>query len=82
MVYGGKVRQEESLLITNARHKDLLSRASNSLSDARIMAEKREALDFIEVDVKLCWELLGEIVGETTTEEIINQVFANFCLGK
>ena len=82
LVYGGKVKQGKSLLITNARHKDLLLRASAALSDARIMIEKKEALDFIEVDVRLCWELLGEIVGETATEDIINEVFANFCLGK
>ena len=82
LVYGGKVKQNESLLITNARHKDLLTRASNALSDAKGMTEKKEALDFVEVDVKLCWELLGEIIGETATEDIIHEVFASFCLGK
>ena len=82
MVYGGKVKQSESLLITNARHKDLLSRANKAIEDAKAMVEKKEALDFIEVDVKLCWELLGEIIGETATEDIINEIFANFCLGK
>jgi tRNA modification GTPase len=82
MVYSGNVKQNESLLITNARHKDLLARANSALSDAKMMNEKKEALDFVEVDVKLCWELLGEIIGETATEDIINGVFANFCLGK
>ena len=82
MVYSGNVKQNESLLITNARHKDLLARANSALSDAKMMTEKKEALDFVEVDVKLCWELLGEIIGETATEDIINEVFANFCLGK
>ncbi|MCL2436502.1 MAG: tRNA uridine-5-carboxymethylaminomethyl(34) synthesis GTPase MnmE, partial [Clostridiales bacterium] len=82
MVYGGQVKQSESLLITNARHKDLLSRANKAIEDAKAMVEKKEALDFIEVDVKLCWELLGEIIGETATDDIINEIFANFCLGK
>ena len=81
-VYGGKVRQSESLLVTNARHKDLLSRAGKALLDARETTEKKEALDFIEVDVKTAWELLGEITGETAKEDIINEVFSKFCLGK
>ncbi|MCL1982238.1 MAG: tRNA uridine-5-carboxymethylaminomethyl(34) synthesis GTPase MnmE [Clostridiales bacterium] len=82
MVYGGKVSQSESLLVTNARHKDLLLRASSALGDARRMAEAKAALDFIEVDVRAGFEFLGEIVGETASDDIINEVFSNFCLGK
>jgi len=82
MVYDGSVKQGESLLVTNARHKDLLIRAESAINDAKNMTLKKEALDFIEVDVRLCWELLGEIIGETATEDIIDEVFANFCLGK
>jgi len=82
LVYSGEVKQNESLLVTNVRHQDLLVRANNALNDAKSMTKQREALDFIEVDVKLCWELLGEIIGETATDDIINAVFANFCLGK
>lgn len=82
MVYGGQIRQEESLLVTNARHMELLEKAKTAISDARAMAENSEALDFIEVDVRHCWELLGEIIGESVTEDIIDQVFARFCLGK
>lgn len=82
LVYGGKVRQEESLLVTNVRHKELLDQAAEAIEDAGRMAENTEALDFIEVDVRRCWELLGEIIGESVTEDIIDQVFARFCLGK
>jgi tRNA modification GTPase len=82
LVFGGQVRQQESLLVTNVRHKELLEKASESIADARSMAERSEALDFIEVDVRRCWELLGEIIGESVTEDIIDQVFARFCLGK
>jgi len=82
MVYSGEVKQNESLLVTNVRHKDLLVRANNAMLDAKKMTEQKEALDFIEVDVKLSWELLGEIIGETATDDIIDEVFANFCLGK
>ena len=82
MVYGGQLRQEESLLVTNARHMELLERAGEAIGEARQMAENSEALDFIEVDVRRCYELLGEIIGESVTEDILEQVFARFCLGK
>ena len=82
MVYGGQVKQEESLLVTNVRHMELLEKAKSSINDAKAMADNTEALDFIEVDVRRCWELLGEIIGESVTEDIIDQVFARFCLGK
>jgi tRNA modification GTPase len=82
LVYGGKVKQEDSLLVTNVRHMGLLEQAAVAIKDAGRMAENGEALDFIEVDVRRCWELLGEIIGESVTEDIIDQVFARFCLGK
>jgi tRNA modification GTPase len=82
MVYGGQVKQEESLLVTNVRHTELLKQAAAAIGDAHAMSENSEALDFIEVDVRRCWELLGEIIGESVTEDIIDQVFARFCLGK
>lgn len=82
MVYGGKVKQEQSDLVTSARQQDLLMKAQSDLGDAMRMATNQEALDFIEVDVRHAWELLGDIIGETVTEDIINQVFERFCLGK
>ena len=82
LVYGGQVSQEESLLVTNVRHKELLEKAASSVRDALNMAKKREALDFIEVDIRSAWTLLGEIIGETVTDDIIEQVFERFCLGK
>lgn len=82
MVYGGQIKQEESLLVTNVRHMELLEKAKSAIDDAHAMAANSEALDFIEVDVRRCWELLGEIIGESVTEDIIEEVFARFCLGK
>jgi tRNA modification GTPase len=81
-VFSGKVKQDDSLLITNTRHKLLLEGARDSVRDAIEMTKKKEALDFIEVDIKKAWELLGEIIGETISENIIDEVFSRFCLGK
>lgn len=82
MVYSGNVKQNESVMVTNVRHKELLERAFKSLYDARNMTIMREAMDFIEVDIKAAYDYLGEIIGETVSDDIINEVFARFCLGK
>ena len=39
-------------------------------------------IDIVEIDIKRIWELLGEIIGETYQDELINQLFSQFCLGK
>jgi tRNA modification GTPase len=82
LVYGGKVTQESSLMITNARHENLLREACMAIGDAAVMTVNGEPLELIEVDVRRGFDLLGEIVGETVSEDIINEVFARFCLGK
>ena len=82
MVYSGSVRQNDSLMVTNVRHKNLLEQAKSSLADAQSMTAAREAMDFIEVDLKSAYDSLGEITGETVSDDIINEVFSRFCLGK
>jgi tRNA modification GTPase len=82
LVYGGKVSQGESLMVTNARHENLLREAGLAISDAATMTGKCEPLELIEVDVRRGYELLGEIVGETVSDDIISEVFSRFCLGK
>ena len=82
LVYQGKVSQQESLLVTNARVESLLRQANDELLQGIGMAQINEPLEFIEVNVRRCYELLGEIIGETVAEDIINEVFSRFCLGK
>lgn len=82
LVYGGQVKQGDSMMVTNVRHKALLEEASSALSDAASMAEAGEALEFLEIDVNRAYEALGEIIGEAVSDDIINEVFARFCLGK
>ena len=82
LVYGVEITQSESMMVNNVRHINLLTDSFNSLEDALQMAVNREALDFIEIDVKNAYELTGEIIGESVNDDIINEVFARFCLGK
>ena len=82
LVYGGELSQHDSTMVNNVRHIELLKQSRDSLRDAMEITLAREALDFIEVDVRNAYDLLGEITGETVSDDIINEVFARFCLGK
>jgi tRNA modification GTPase len=81
-VLGGRVSPGEGLVITSLRQKESLERALSLLSDAIGGTEAGEALDVVETDVRAAWEALGEIVGETASEDIVDRVFERFCLGK
>ena len=82
LVYGGRVAQSDSLLVTNARHQGLLEQALQAVKDALTAAEGWQALDFIQIDVDRCYGFLGEIIGETACDDVIEAVFERFCLGK
>ncbi len=81
-VYNGEVTQEDSLMVTNARHKSLLENACASVTSAGEMTEFGEPLEIIEEDVHEAYDILGEIIGESVTDDILNEVFSRFCLGK
>ena len=82
LVYGGRVKQEESLIVTNVRHKALLEEALRSVDDALKMAKSLEPLELLEIDVNNAYASLGRIIGDEVEEDILNEVFRRFCLGK
>ena len=59
-----------------------LNEALKSAYDARSGIERQEAYDYIEVDVRNAYEHLGRIIGEEASGDILQEVFANFCVGK
>lgn len=63
------------------RHYEAIKRAADKLEDA-LKAIDGVTLDLLAIDVKDGWEALGEITGKTATEEIINNIFSKFCVGK
>ena len=73
---------KDDIMITNARHEDILRQSYELIKSAVEMIEKKEPLDIIEIDIKEAFEILGEIIGETVTDEIMNEIFSRFCLGK
>ena len=72
----------DSLMITNARHYDLLVRATNAvLSSERLLAEHASE-ELILVGLHNALRYLGDITGETTSDEILGEIFSTFCIGK
>ena len=77
-----ELESKDATYLTNARGLSLLKQAQDIISDIKEGIETEQPIDMIEIDLKRIWELLGEITGETYHEELINQLFSQFCLGK
>ena len=73
---------DNTTVITNVRHKNLISKALNSCREAKKSMELGMPLDIIAIFLKEILENLGEITGETVTDDIIDEIFSKFCLGK
>lgn len=70
------------VLVTNARQAGLLRQARNSLKDVISGIDAGMPIDLVQIDMTNCWEQLGEITGESYPDELITQLFSQFCLGK
>jgi tRNA modification GTPase len=82
LVFSGDAAQGDSPLVTNARHAALLGRAAAELQEALSLAGRGMPADIVETPLRVAWELLGEITGDAAADDIIERVFAKFCLGK
>jgi tRNA modification GTPase len=81
-VLGGKVVTSDALLVTNPRHKEALQRASRHLALARASISEKLPDDFITIDLTAALNAMGEITGETVTEDLLETIFSKFCIGK
>ena len=78
----GLVESEGGNIVTNERHKDALVRANESLGRSIELLNMHEPLEIAEIESNDAFQILGEIIGETASEEILDTVFSKFCLGK
>ena len=72
----------KSNIVTNARHKNMLERASVSLGEAINAVSGNIPLEFLEIDIRNAYEELGFITGDSVQDDVIDEVFSRFCLGK
>ena len=77
-----EINLDDGIIVTNTRHKNLINKAINSTENAQISLENKMPMDIVAIEIKNVLEDLGEITGEDVSENIINEIFAKFCLGK
>ena len=77
-----KIDVDNSVIITNERHKNIINKAIMDLNKAKESLKNNMPIDIVAIGLKDVLEDLGEITGEVATEEIINEIFSRFCLGK
>lgn len=82
MFYQGKISQDSEICITNMRHKELLLDAKESLEKVQESIILGMPEDFLTIDLMGACKALGDITGETASEDVINEIFGKFCLGK
>ena len=81
-VYGAQGNQRDGLFVQNARQENLLRQAKESLDEACAGCQARLPYDCLVIDLRETLALMGQITGETGSDEIINEIFARFCVGK
>lgn len=77
-----KLDTENEFIITNIRHKDLINKARNGLKQAKETIINGLPIDMISINIKTAIESLGEILGESVSEDVLNKIFEKFCVGK
>lgn len=82
MFYQGEITADNEVCITNMRHKALLMDAKESLERVQESIRMGMPEDFLTIDLMGACKALGDITGETASEDVINEIFEKFCLGK
>jgi tRNA modification GTPase len=82
LVLAGKTLHSSSVLVTSMRHQEALRRATEHLRASLVPLEHRLPLDFVSIDLRAAYDTLGEITGETASDDLLDRIFSEFCIGK
>ena len=82
LFFNGIENSQSTVMVTNARHIALLKKAQNSLDSVLEGISSGMPVDLVQIDMTEAWNLLGEITGESYEDELLDQLFSQFCLGK
>lgn len=82
LFFNGIENSQSTVMVTNARHIALLEKAQNSLDSVLEGISSGMPVDLVQIDMAEAWNLLGEITGESYEDELLDQLFSQFCLGK
>lgn len=80
--FAGNVNEKDASFVSNVRHIALIQQAIERLDDVLQAVDMEVPVDLIQMDMTRAWELLGEITGDTVQDELLTELFSQFCLGK
>jgi tRNA modification GTPase len=80
--FGGIDSEDAGLLVTNARHNDLLRRTETHLREAETLLDEKASEELVLIGLHNALRFLDDITGETTAEDILSEIFSTFCIGK
>ena len=82
LVLAGKTLHSESALVTSVRHQEALRRTAEHLQASLVPLDRGLPLDFVSIDLRAAYDALGEITGETASDDLLDKIFSEFCIGK
>lgn len=82
LFFEGKTGEKDATYISNIRHISLLEQSIQSLEEVIEGIEMGMPVDLVQIDLTRAWDLLGEVTGDSVQDELITQLFSQFCLGK
>ena len=82
LFYSGSITNEEDVIITNERHRELLISAKQSVDNVISGIEAGVSEDFLTIDMMDAYEALGRIIGESVEDDLADRIFKDFCMGK
>jgi tRNA modification GTPase len=82
LVWAGEIHAGMLPVTINSRHQDALNRARAATGQAAAALRHDVSLEFVALDLRLAANAVGEIVGKTTTEDLLDSIFSTFCIGK
>ncbi|WP_147802528.1 tRNA uridine-5-carboxymethylaminomethyl(34) synthesis GTPase MnmE [Alkalicoccus halolimnae] len=82
LFFAGDMDGGDMSYVSNSRHIALLEQAKRSVEEALDAAENGMPIDMVQIDITRAWEVLGEVIGDSVQESLIDQLFSQFCLGK
>jgi len=82
LVWSGEIKAEMLQVAINSRHLDALNRARIAACQATSALAVNATLELVAIDLRIAANAVGEIVGKTTTEDLLDSIFSTFCIGK
>ncbi|MCD7035285.1 tRNA uridine-5-carboxymethylaminomethyl(34) synthesis GTPase MnmE [Metabacillus sp. GX 13764] len=82
LFFSGSIQADDATFVSNSRHIALIRQAKKAIDDALNGIEMDIPIDMVQIDMTRAWEILGEIIGDSVHESLIDQLFSQFCLGK